>query len=140
MKHRFTFLVTGLAALWLCTAWMSAETTTPRPSAGNVHPHAMGAQATQRNPDVKEANSEGCLTCHKGATDPHPVAQSIGCVGCHGGNGAATTKETAHTAKPSHPEAWPGAANPRASYTLLNNENWDWIRFVNPSDLRAAAV
>jgi hypothetical protein len=122
MTHRFGFLISALAAIGLCTAWMSAES----------------AQTTRQS--AAAAPSDGCLSCHKGATDPHPVAQDIGCVGCHGGNGAATTKEQAHTAKPSHPEAWPSAANPRASYTLLNHENWDWIRFVNPSDLRVAAV
>src|SRR5207248_2853538 len=100
-----------------------------------AHPHAMGAQATQVPADAKAAVSDGCLTCHKGAVDPHPTPQTIGCVGCHGGNGTATTKDQAHTAKPSHPEMWPTAANPKQSYTLLNRENWDWIRFVNPSDL-----
>src|ERR1043166_1938004 len=119
MTHRFGFLISALAAIGLCTAWMSAES----------------AQTTRQS--AAAAPSDGFRSCHKGATDPHPVAQDIGCVGCHGGNGAATTKEQAHTAKPSHPEAWPSAANPRASYTLLNHENWDWIRFVNPSDLRS---
>ncbi|HEV3140684.1 MAG TPA: hypothetical protein VGY57_09225, partial [Vicinamibacterales bacterium] len=149
MKNPVLCLIAGVAAIWVCTAWMSAET--PNTAAGPAeaghyaslgpHPHAMGAQATQVPAgDAKTASSDGCLTCHKGATDPHPVAQSIGCVGCHGGDGAATTKEQAHTARPTHPEAWPTAANPKASYTLLNRENWDWIRFVNPSDLRVAAV
>ena len=73
------------------------------------------------------------------ARDPHPVAQSLTCVDCHGGNGTATTKEEAHP-RPAFPEAWKTSANPHASFTLLNHERHEWIRFVNPSDLRVAPV
>ena len=39
---------------------------------------------------------------------------------------------------PRFPNAWhwPSSANPRASYTLLNKESPEFIRFVNPSDYR----
>ncbi len=95
--------------------------------------------AGQEN-DKPPAPSEGCVSCHKGVGDPHQekIRNGPSCVDCHGGNGTATTKADAHTAKPRHPEKWPGSANPEESYTLLNNENWDWIRFVNPSDPRTA--
>ena len=38
------------------------------------------------------------------------------------------------------PETWhyPSSANPKQSYTLLNKESPEFIRFVNPSDLRVA--
>ena len=71
--------------------------------------------------------------------DPHPTPQWLSCADCHGGNGTATTKEQAHP-RPRHADAWPTAANPHESYTLLNRERHEWIRFVNPSDLRVAPV
>lgn len=85
----------------------------------------------------ESAPSAGCVSCHANTQDPHPVQQSLSCADCHGGNGTATTKEGAH-ARPRFPEHWPSAANPHESYTLLNRESYDWIRFVNPSDLRVA--
>lgn len=104
---------------------------------GDSTPAEVGVQ--QEN-DKPPAPSEGCVSCHKGVGDPHQekIRNGPSCVDCHGGNGTATTKADAHTAKPRHPEKWPGSANPEESFTLLNNENWDWIRFVNPSDPRTA--
>ncbi len=77
-----------------------------------------------------------CVACHTGATDPHGSLR-MACVDCHGGDPAATTKEKAHPT-PRHPERWATAANPERSYTLLNEESREWIRFVNPGDLRVA--
>jgi hypothetical protein len=62
----------------------------------------------------------------------------IGCVDCHGGNPMATDKFHAHV-HPAIPDAWPSSANPVRSYTLLNHESPEFIRFVNPGDLRVAA-
>ena len=41
---------------------------------------------------------------------------------------------------PTYPDTWhwPSAANPERSYTLLNKEAPEYIRFVNPSDYRVA--
>ena len=89
----------------------------------------------------ESTTSSGCVTCHKETGDPHPGdADRLTCVQCHGGNGLAAAKEQAHTARPSYPDKWKSAANPHESYTLLNKENWHWIRFVNPSDSRVAPV
>src|SRR5438128_1892893 len=85
----------------------------------------------------ESAPSDGCLTCHRGAKDPHPVQQSLSCVDCHGGTGTATTKREAHPA-PVFAGVWKTAANPPSTFTLLNRERHEWIRFVNPSDLRVA--
>ena len=40
--------------------------------------------------------------------------------------------------QPTLPETWhyPSSTNPRASYALLNEESPEFVRFVNPSDLR----
>ncbi len=84
------------------------------------------------------AKSQGCVTCHQGVGDMHrsPTVR-LGCTDCHGGNAAALTKAAAHV-HPEHPEAWVGAANPQRSYTLLNHESPEFVRFVNPGDLRVA--
>ena len=47
--------------------------------------------------------------------------------------------DAAHV-QPSHPEAWnwPASAKPERSYTALNHESAQFIRFLNPSDYRVA--
>ena len=66
------------------------------------------------------------------------MPQSLSCVDCHGGNGTATTK----AGGASGADVPRRVARPRRTrtetYTLLNHERHEWIRFVNPSDLRVA--
>ncbi|HEV7889678.1 MAG TPA: hypothetical protein VGP08_03520 [Pyrinomonadaceae bacterium] len=102
--------------------------------------HSANVAAQQENTDKPPAPSDGCVKCHTGVGDPHQTKIHNGpsCVDCHGGNGSASTRLEAHTAKPKHTQKWRGSANPKESFTLLNDESWDWIRFVNPSDLRVA--
>jgi hypothetical protein len=99
------------------------------------------------------AASAGCLTCHT-ATDAPTMHENpavvLGCTDCHGGDatvdaaGAAVgsrwydaARRRAHVA-PAHPMAWGGSRNPERTYTLLNDERPEFVRFVNPSDLRVA--
>lgn len=86
------------------------------------------------------AGSSGCLSCHAGQHDPHnkPTVR-LSCTDCHGGNAQTTDKIAAHV-HPRFPQEWPGSANPHRSYTLLNRESPEFIRFVNPGDLRVAKV
>src|SRR5262245_14282138 len=121
----FPVLLIILTACWAVGAMASTQTQAPLRLA---EPSARSGQA-----------SDGCMTCHVNAKDPHPVQQSLTCVDCHGGNGTATTKDEAHP-RPAFPDVWKSSANPHATYTLLNHERHEWIRFVNPSDLRVAAV
>ncbi len=101
-----------------------------------------------------------CMECHKGHRDPHrthefglagadgpPAASAetqygygyyIACVDCHGGAPEGETKEQAHPRNVKYPALWASSANPERSYTLLLAEEWEWIRFVNPGDLRVA--
>ena len=93
-------------------------------------------------PEMALAKSQGCIQCHKDACDPHeqpgrPNSLQIGCTDCHGGNSNTATKEDAHV-QPMYPEIWHSSGNPVRSYTLLNREHPDFIRFVNPGDLRVA--
>ena len=39
---------------------------------------------------------------------------------------------------PRYPDRWPSSANPKRTYTLLNKESPEFVRFVNPSDYRVA--
>ncbi|GIW86480.1 MAG: hypothetical protein KatS3mg108_0804 [Isosphaeraceae bacterium] len=103
-----------------------------RPSLGEPTLLAQSAE-------LAAAKSAGCVVCHQNQTDPHgkPEVVRLGCVDCHGGDPTATDKHRAHV-RPRFPEAWASAANPVRSYTLLNYESPEFVRFVNPGDLRVA--
>jgi hypothetical protein len=91
-------------------------------------------------PDEAVAKSQSCLACHQKVEDPHSSgALQLGCVDCHGGNASAPTKEQAHVPAQLG-AAWPTSGNPVRSYTLLNYESPEFIRFVNPGDLRIAHI
>jgi hypothetical protein len=101
-----------------------------------------------------DGKSEGCVSCHS-ASDAKTMHASpavvLGCADCHGGDpkvfvqaGTGPTdkayiaaRDKAHVL-PRYPNAWhwPSSANPKRSYTLLNKEAPEYIRFVNPSDYR----
>jgi hypothetical protein len=92
----------------------------------------------RQNADEAGRKSASCVVCHQNTCDPHARATlQLGCADCHGGNPCAHTKEEAHE-QPRFPDAWPSSANPVRSYTLLNHERPEFIRFVNPGDLRVA--
>ena len=62
----------------------------------------------------------------------------LGCTDCHGGNPArGLTKEQAHVL-PRNKEFWKTSANPPNSNAWLNHESPEFIRFMNPGDLRVA--
>ena len=102
--------------------------------------------------DEAAAKTTGCMSCHT-ATDAWTMHKTgavvLGCSDCHGGDpklvadkGWTRTdprylamKAKAHVL-PRYPGSWPTSANPKASYTLLNREAPQFVRFVNPSDYR----
>ena len=87
---------------------------------------------------TQHLQSSGCETCHKNIEPMHASnAVRLACVDCHGGNAVATTKEAAHV-KPLHPETWRTSANPERSYTALLKESPEFVKFINPGDLRVA--
>jgi hypothetical protein len=110
---------------------------------------------SQTDESVRQ-KSAGCLTCHT-QTDQSTMhmnpAVKLGCTDCHGGNSGASVEqsvtrgskaytqvfETAHVL-PRFPKAWhyPSSANPERTYTLLNRESPEFVRFINPSDYRVA--
>jgi hypothetical protein len=101
-----------------------------------------------------EGKSAGCFSCHVATDQPtmHATeAVRLGCVDCHGGNASVignpdldfdhpdyvAARNNAHVL-PTLPESWhfPSSANPERTYTLLNRESPEFVRFVNPSDYR----
>src|SRR5262249_41393252 len=123
-------------------------------SAGYAAPPAPERQSVAE----ADAKSAGCISCHT-ATDRHTMHQNpgvvLGCADCHGGDARAVLPaglshdsgredaayrdvlSRAHV-PPRNSRAWPSSANPERTYTLLNRESPEFVRFVNPGDLRAA--
>ena len=116
---------------------------------------APPAPSSQTREQV-EAKSRGCISCHteSDSLNMHSSpAVKLGCTDCHGGDASIVAaaalrrdsdeyrdkQEKAHVL-PRYPESWhyPSSANPERSYTLLNRESREFIRFVNPSDFRVA--
>ena len=64
-------------------------------------------------------------------------AVHLGCTDCHGGNAQTTEKLRGHVPA-RYPQYWQSSANPVRSYTLLNRESPEFVRFRNPGDLRTA--
>ncbi len=88
--------------------------------------------------DEGYAKSWGCVQCHKSTHDMHKAGTThLGCVDCHGGDASTTNKWQAHI-QPRFPDVWASTGNPVRSYTVLNHECPEFVRFVNPGDLRIA--
>ncbi len=104
--------------------------------------------------EAVSAKSDGCVSCHT-ASDTKTMhtspAVKLGCTDCHGGDATVfgtgargssaylAAQERAHVL-PTYPDAWhyPSSANPERTYTLLNKEAPEFVRFINPSDYRIA--
>jgi hypothetical protein len=139
-----------VALLPFAAAASSGETPQQR-----VYATAPPAPAQQTLDEVS-AKSAGCLGCHTQTDAPamHTTAGvNLGCTDCHGGNAAAVKPETAAAGDAAYRQAleqahvlprfpvtwnWPSSRNPEHSYTLLNRESPEFVRFVNPGDLRVA--
>jgi hypothetical protein len=139
-----------LTAVFLLTApARAAEEEKPLKITYRFTPPAPREQTVEQ----VQAKSAGCNSCHVETDQPSMHASPavrLGCTDCHGGdasvigwpergydhpdNKAAEAK--AHVL-PTLPNSWHGSsANPARSYTLLNKESPEFIRFVNPSDYR----
>ncbi len=99
---------------------------------------------------------EGCLKCHDKIEPMHRYGPTVTgaldklnngkdgmgltCTACHGGNPVAITKEEAHV-QPRFPKEWMRQGKfrvPENSGPLLNRESAEFVRFLNPGDLRVA--
>jgi hypothetical protein len=128
-----------------------------------VYVAAPAAPAFQTWDDAGK-KSAGCVSCHTKSdrkTMHANEAVVLGCADCHGGNagvfapsgetysaddhgnarnwsaGYRAAMDQAHVL-PRYPDHWPTSANPERSYTWWLKESPEFVRFVNPGDLRAA--
>jgi hypothetical protein len=140
-----------LIALWLPAAsGYAAESPVVKQVDRVTAPPAPSFQT----PAEAVRKSSGCGSCHS-ASDSKTMhanpAVVLGCTDCHGGNASVYRPENRHRDDPAFVEAmkqahvlpdyadkwrWPRSSNPPISYTLLNKEAPEYIRFVNPSDYR----
>ncbi len=98
----------------------------------------QGASLQAQTQAQADAKSAGCLSCHRGIEPMHAsAAVRLACTDCHGGNATALAKEKAHIA-PRNAALWKSSANPPRTYTALLEESPEFVRFVNPGDLRVA--
>jgi hypothetical protein len=145
--------VTLAGSVWLVmSAAGGAETEKP------VERHYVTAPASQKGQtqEMVDAKSGGCKSCHLQsdlATMHSNPAIKLGCTDCHGGNSSISLSEGLQRASPQYqaamdeahvlpryPKAWryPSSAKPERTYTLLNRESPEFVRFMNPSDYRVA--
>ncbi|HQV47789.1 MAG TPA: multiheme c-type cytochrome [Dokdonella sp.] len=100
-----------------------------------------------------DEKSQGCISCHTDSdrkTMHASPAVVLGCTDCHGGNASVTAPAGDHEGLayrnaidqahvlPSYPSRWESSANPVRSYTWLLKESPEFVRFINPGDLRIA--
>ncbi|AMK19698.1 MULTISPECIES: LVIVD repeat-containing protein [Sphingobium] len=153
MRPLFAFLLLILAALTVPVVILHAsDAEKPVERVYAVTPPAPMSQTAEQ----VAAKSDGCYSCHTKTDEPsmHATpAVMLGCVDCHGGDAAVrgdpshgfddpayvAARDKAHVL-PRYPESWhyPSSANPKRTYTLLNREAPEFVRFVNPSDYRVA--
>lgn len=98
-----------------------------------------------------KSQSDGCISCHT-TTDALSMhknpAVRIGCADCHGGNPAVfgsglVPKSDPYIAKmqeahvlPQNKDLWRTSRNPENSYADLLKESYEFVKFINPGDLR----
>ncbi len=136
----------------------AAIASTESPAVARSYTPQSPAPARQSVMDA-DKKSIGCMSCHT-ATDRHTMHANpgvvLGCTDCHGGDAAVLKPKDAQTHSqdesgyraamarahilPKYERAWnyPASANPEGSYTLLNIEAHEFVRFMNPGDLRVA--
>ncbi|MBK5258215.1 MAG: hypothetical protein JJE51_01360 [Thermoanaerobaculia bacterium] len=146
------------AAAAIATCAMVARSQSPQPSqAPSIMERSQTNALLRQTQSAADEKSRGCLSCHQGVEPMHlSGAVRLGCIDCHGGNATASmpqgstptssgyneAKNSAHV-QPKFPEFWVrdgkrSSANPVSSYTRLLKESPEFVKFMNPGDLRVA--
>jgi hypothetical protein len=145
-------LATLIGTLPLACTRSATQTPSFKSSAPSTVPE-MGDVSKQTAEQV-ETKSAGCVSCHT-TMDTKTMhvssAVAIGCTDCHGGDSAVTSPSGAVMGSPTYDDAmnrahilpkntkiFKGSGNPPQSGSYANSETWEYIRFVNPGDLRVA--
>jgi hypothetical protein len=145
----------GVAASFALAAGLAACLHAPRRAADSagepaVPPAAPGEGAgggggddvpalMRQGEEEASAKSRGCLVCHQGVEKEHASRTvHIGCVDCHGGDAGAAEKDRAHVL--SGVKGREGrTAVPPDEVTAWHRESAEYVKFVNPGDLRISA-
>src|SRR5512144_2740276 len=141
------------AALGLALVLLPAPAQETPPAAQAAPPAAAPAELSPSDLAMKAA-SAGCVSCHRGIEDAHEAKTvKVGCTGCHGGNATAMAPAGAAKGTPAYDKAknaahvlprdrktFAGSANPQRSYASWLKESPEFVRFVNPSDLRVVSL
>jgi cytochrome c553 len=143
---RVKIIFLSLLAFALALSFAVSNNKTEATSSVVVGHNAEGTeqpQAQQEKEKKKTTNnprSVGCVVCHIGSESMHFDGDDeldIGCADCHGGDPKETqNKYKAHILPRNRkPEE---TNNPTRVYADWNKESDEYVRFVNPGDLRAA--
>ncbi|PWT93216.1 MAG: hypothetical protein C5B56_01075 [Proteobacteria bacterium] len=114
-----------------------------------------GAALAGQSQEEADRKSAGCISCHAPMDEPTMHATKtvrLGCTDCHGGNSSITAtaaassgsaayetvKEKAHV-RPRDPELESGPGRRERLYTKWLKESAEYVKFINPGDLRVAA-
>src|SRR5262249_14482236 len=99
-------------------------------------PEPIRLDVTKQPKEAAECRRSGCVKRPEGVRDMHfKQTLHIGCTDCHGGDAQKDCPDPGSTrycpaAPPTkNPSSWRSSANPVRSYTLLNHESPDYIRF-----------
>lgn len=129
------------------------ETPAP-PVAPPARPAPEGPDLSRQSQAEVDKKNVGCVSCHT-TTDSLTMHTStsvkLACVDCHGGRGDVVRAASIAQGSPAYEEARNkahvlarvppidgNAAYRVGGYMLLNQESLEYVRFVNPGDLRAA--
>jgi hypothetical protein len=138
----------------LCVSALSFLLVLYAESSSRVHAKQDAPPVRGQSQEQAVRQSSGCISCHTSTDEPtmHPTKTVfLGCTDCHGGNSSISVvsgalpnstqynaaKEKAHV-QPRDPSFKDRSALPERTYTRWLKESPEFIKFVNPGDLRVA--
>jgi hypothetical protein len=138
------------ASCWVIVILIAVVAGIYRGAAQDLTPSTSPFQSA----DDSKRQSTGCISCHSTTESPtmHPSGLvQLGCADCHGGNPKIVAPAGEHRGQAgydqaiaaSHPKPkiralWKSSANPVRAGADWLQEDQEYIRFVNPGDLRVA--
>src|SRR5580704_3105341 len=140
--------------LVLCVSGFSFLLVLYAESSCKVHAKQSAWPGRGQSQEGAARQSSGCISCHTSTDEPtmHPTKTVyLRCTDCHGGNSSISVvsgaipnstaynaaKEKAHV-QPRDPSFSRRSALPESTYTRWLKESPEFIKFVNPGDLRVA--
>jgi hypothetical protein len=142
LKLATILLVIAFAALTILSGATSSAPKRPAAPTVAAADKPEGCASSQCHGQIEPMHKFGpTATAGLDKLDHGKDGMGLTCTACHGGNPVATTKEEAHV-RPRFPREWQQAGKfriPERSGPLLGKESLEFVRFINPGDLRVAA-